>query len=52
MKTRPARVSKWRTRFREKGIQGLQDTPRQGSPRRYGQDTERRILEALDEPPP
>lgn len=52
MKTRPARVSKWRTRFRQGGIRGLQDAPRPGPPRQYDQKTERRILEVLDEPPP
>lgn len=52
MKTRPARVSKWRVRFARKGIEGLQDSPRKGAPCRYDEDTERRILGVLDEPPP
>ena len=52
LKTRPARVSKWRTRFQREGIKGLQDAPRRGAPRRYDQRTERRILEVLDKPPP
>ena len=52
MKTRPARVSKWRTRFNREGIEGLQDAPRKGAPCRYDKNTERRILTVLDEPPP
>jgi len=52
MKTRTARVSKWRTRFNREGIKGLQDGPRKGAPRRYDNNTERRILAVLDEPPP
>ena len=52
LKTRPARVSKWRTRFRKKGIPGLQDAPRKGAPCRYDKETERRILGLLDESPP
>lgn len=52
MKTRPARVSKWRTRFSQGRIAGLQDAPRKGAPRRYDKKTERRILAVLDEPPP
>jgi len=52
MKTRPARVSKWRNRFKREGIEGLQDAPRKGAPCRYDENTERRILAVLDEPPP
>lgn len=52
LKTRPARVSKWRTRFAHNGVEGLQDAPRRGAPIRYDKNTERRILEVLDEPPP
>jgi transposase len=52
LKTRPARVSKWRTRFVREGIEGLQDVPREGAPCRYDENTERRILGVLDEPPP
>jgi len=52
MKTRQARVSKWRTRFQRNGIRGLQDAPRAGAPCRYNKDTERRILAVLDDPPP
>lgn len=52
MGTRPARVSKWRARFAKEGIKGLSDAPGRGRPRRYTRETERRVLSALDEPPP
>jgi transposase len=45
-------VSKWRTRFATDRIAGLKDAPRSGKPPRYDEDTERRILAVLDEPPP
>jgi len=50
--TRPARVSKWRTRFARDRLAGLSDRPRPGARVHYGPDTERRILALLDEPPP
>ena len=49
---RPATVSKWRLRFAAHGLQGLDDAPRQGAPASYDEETERRILSQLDEPPP
>ena len=52
LRTRPARVSKWRQRFLRLRLGGLRDAPRPGKPRRYDQSTERRILEQLDQPPP
>ena len=50
--TRPATVSKWRTRFAKNRLKGLDDAPRPGKPRVYDETTERRILAQLDEPPP
>jgi len=50
--TRPARVSKWRQRFAELRLAALSDAPRSGKPSVYDEDTERRILRQLDEPPP
>jgi transposase len=52
LKCREATVSKWRGRFQHKRLDGLTDAPRPGKPRLYGPDTERRILEMLDQPPP
>jgi len=52
MKTRPARVCKWRRRFALERLQGLSDASRSGKPTRYTPTTERRILKALDAPPP
>lgn len=49
---RPATVSKWRTRFAQHRLPGLGDAPRSGKPPIYDASTERRILEALDRPPP
>lgn len=48
----PVTVSKWRTRFAREGLRGLQDAPRSGKPPKYTVETERRILQKLDEPPP
>lgn len=52
LRTRPATVSKWRGRFAQEGLSGLADAPRSGKPRHYETAHERRILAALDEPPP
>jgi transposase len=52
MEVREATVSAWRTRFAAKRLEGLQDAPRPGKPRRYNENTERRILNQLDEKPP
>lgn len=52
LKTRPARVSKWRRRFANDRLAGLTDAVRPGKPATYGNDTEKKILVKLDEPPP
>jgi len=52
LKTRPARVSKWRQRFGERRLEGLRDADRKGRPAHYDQTTEKRVLTLLDEPPP
>ena len=52
MLTRPARVSKWRNRFARDGIEGLKDASRTGAPPQYDRESERRILNVLDESPP
>ena len=52
LKTRPARVSKWRQRFRAGRLEGLQDAERAGRPAHYDEATERRVLTMLDQPPP
>jgi transposase len=50
--TRPARVSKWRRRFVEQRLDGLNDADRKGRPSVYDQTTDKRVLSLLDEPPP
>src|ERR1700741_1538516 len=52
LRTRAARVSKWRTRFAAEGADGLCDDFRPGATPRYDETTQRRILAKLDEPPP
>lgn len=53
LKTRAARVSKWRTRFAAEGLQGLWDDFRPGRPQVHDpQEMEKRILLQLDEEPP
>ena len=49
---RPATVSQWRRRFAAQRLVGLQDRPRSGRGRRYGEEVERRILALFDQPPP
>ena len=52
LRTRSARVSKWRTRFAAEEADGLCDDFRPGVTPRYDETTERRILAKLDAPPP
>lgn len=52
LNTRPTRISKWRTRFAQDGLKGLQDAYRSGKPKKYDKNTERRILKTLEESPP
>ena len=52
LKTRPARVSKWRQRFAKGRIDSLRDADRKGRPAHYDQATEKRVLTMLDESPP
>lgn len=49
---REATVSKWRLRFDLERVPGLADAPRPGAQFKYDRNTERRILTALDNPPP
>jgi transposase len=49
---RPGTVSKWRVRFSDRRLAGLQDGPRPGKTPKYDSDTEMRILALLDEKPP
>ena len=52
LKTRLARVSKWRQRFGQQRLAGLDDAPRTGKPKTYDQQTEKQILALLDSDPP
>jgi transposase len=45
-------VSKWRTRFAQFRVAGLEDAPRPGKAAKYDQETEKRILAQLDCSPP
>ena len=52
LRTRTARVSKWRQRFAAHRMQGLGDGARSGKPAKYDQSTEKAVLTLLDEPAP
>lgn len=52
LKTRLARVSKWRQRFAKARLDGLHDAPRSGKPKLYDDKTEKRMLALLDDNPP
>jgi transposase len=49
---RASTVSRWRQRFSQRRLGGLDDSPRSGPPPRYDVGTEARVLTMLDEPPP
>jgi len=48
----PRIVSKWRRRYAEEGLAGLEDKPRPGSQPIYTKATDQRILGLLDKPAP
>src|SRR5580704_18163006 len=52
LRTRPARISKWRQRFAEGRLNALSDAARPGKPHTYTDETERRVLQLLDQPAP
>lgn len=50
--TRANTVIKWRDRFIQQGLSGLEDQPRPGAPKVYGEEFRWRVLAALEHPPP
>lgn len=50
--TRPNTVIKWRQRFVSQGLKGLRDALRPGAKRRYDEAFRKRVLAALEQPPP
>ena len=48
----PRIVSRWRQRYADHGLEGLQDKPRPGKQPIYTKATDKRILKLLDKPPP
>src|SRR6478735_3473085 len=50
--TMPRTVSLWRGRYAREGLAGLADRPHPGAAPKYGIETGKRILAALDRPPP
>jgi transposase len=50
--TRPNTVIKWRQRFAQQGLAGLDDAPRPGAKPVYGVDFRNRVLALLEKPPP
>jgi hypothetical protein len=50
--TRPTRVSKWRNRFAQLTVPGLEDEPRSGRRIINDESVERRILDQLAKAPP
>lgn len=52
LRTRTARVSKWRQRFVQGRLEAMGDAARSGKPAKYDETTEKRVLALLDEAPP
>jgi len=52
MHTREATIGKWRSRFIQSGLAGLEDLKRTGKPREYDAAIEKKILRLLDAKPP
>lgn len=52
LKTRTARISKWRQRFVAHRLAGLSDAGRSGKPATYDASTEKQVLALLDQAPP
>lgn len=50
--TRSNTVIKWRDRFAERGLPGLEDDPRPGAQKTYDEAFRRRVLATLEMPPP
>ena len=48
----PRIASRWRNRFADQGLAGLEDKPRPGKRPIYGKATDKRILALLKRPPP
>ena len=49
---RPNTVIKWRDRFKERRLSGLEDARREGRPNRYGTEFLRQVLAVIDREPP
>jgi transposase len=52
MHTREATIGKWRSRFIQSGLAGLDDLERTGKPKEYSAAIEKKILQLLDTKPP
>lgn len=50
--TRPNTVIKWRGRFAEHGLKGVDDAPRPGAQRVYDEDFRHRVLAMMEKSPP
>lgn len=51
-RTRANTIIKWRDRFVDRGLSGLEDEPRPGAKKVYGDDFRLRVLATLERPPP